>query len=808
MTINVGDWVGEQTATEGTGNLVLLGPLQGYAGFSTVGDGEYWYTIVNGLNKESGNCTIVGNQLVRTNVSATLINTQFTGGTGASVSPLSLSGISQVYITFNRDTYESLYAVALLPLNNVWTGSNTFNNTLLSPGAGANSLKAGDLAGSTSQGIEAIALGYSAGRTTQGDHAVSVGSYAAEDTQGSGSVAIGYKAGQTEQGYIEPQVDPQNVSVDPTENGIAIGAFAAQTRQKPQSIAIGSYAGYNAQGARGIIISSTGAQLNDTTTGHIHITSSAASIDYDTSNEKWTVTEDIGGANNTYDLRSVDLLPLANTWTAQNTFNAGLISNGTGSNSFRAGLFSGSNNQGVNGVAIGYNAGTHNQGLQSIAIGTNAAAGEDGVSSQGSNAVAIGTNSGVQQESNAISIGASAGQFLQKTNSIAIGLNAGKNNQSAGSISLGFASGSVDQAASCIAIGNSAGNYKQSLGSIAIGHLAGMGADPDPGDPDTNFQGTLAVAIGHQAGSETQGDWAISAGYRAGFISQGQGAVSIGYLAGTNNQSDFSIAIGVNAGRVSQGLKGIIINSAGIDLNDTTDGHIHIASNLASANFTTTDGWTLKNGAVDSLKIDGTGISVNGGGVTVADGYLNSYGPQGNTTNLSIGLGALALATGGQNVGLGTNAGANTTTGVANLAIGASSLFLNSTGSNNTAVGQGSLLFSNASNNTCIGTSAGSGGIASNNTVIGKLLGTSGLTNTVLIGAGATERIKVTANGMSVNGTEAVGKNGGPIMPQFTTTQRSALTGMITGEMIYNTTIDALEMYNGSVWIEVTRPPT
>jgi len=108
MTINVGDWVGEQTATQGTGTVTLLGALQGYAGFSTVGDGQYWYTIVNGLNKEAGSCTIVGNLMLRTTVSSTLVNTQFTlGGTA-----MNLSGTSQVYITFNRASYEALETAA------------------------------------------------------------------------------------------------------------------------------------------------------------------------------------------------------------------------------------------------------------------------------------------------------------------------------------------------------------------------------------------------------------------------------------------------------------------------------------------------------------------------------------------------------------------------------------------------------------------------------------------------------------------------------------------------------------------------
>jgi hypothetical protein len=92
--------------------------------------------------------------------------------------------------------------------------------------------------------------------------------------------------------------------------------------------------------------------------------------------------------------------------------------------------------------------------------------------------------------------------------------------------------------------------------------------------------------------------------------------------------------------------------------------------------------------------------------------------------------GALTLDTGdatiyGVRVGRGGGAVAT------NTAVGASALSSNTTGSNN----------------TCIGTNAGFNlTTGSNNTIIGNVQGTAGLANTVIIGAGATERLRITSD--------------------------------------------------------------
>lgn len=54
-----------------------------------------------------------------------------------------------------------------------------------------------------------------------------------------------------------------------------------------------------------------------------------------------------------------------------------------------------------------------------------------------------------------------------------------------------------------------------------------------------------------------------------------------------------SFRAGTNAGATAQGANGIIISGTGAALNDTTPGHIHIASSLSSIDYTSSDGWRL-----------------------------------------------------------------------------------------------------------------------------------------------------------------------------------------------------------------------
>lgn len=113
MVATVGNWVGEVTATAGTGSIALNGPVEGgYIRFSdTVPDGsEVWYTIIDGENRESGVGTLDGNILERTAVHETLANGIFSDNAPL---PLSLSGLATVFSTMNKGAFDMFAAQSI-----------------------------------------------------------------------------------------------------------------------------------------------------------------------------------------------------------------------------------------------------------------------------------------------------------------------------------------------------------------------------------------------------------------------------------------------------------------------------------------------------------------------------------------------------------------------------------------------------------------------------------------------------------------------------------------------------------------------
>jgi hypothetical protein len=103
---------------------------------------------------------------------------------------------------------------------------------------------------------------------------------------------------------------------------------------------------------------------------------------------------------------------------------------------------------------------------------------------------------------------------------------------------------------------------------------------------------------------------------------------------------------------------------------------------------------------------------------------------------------------------IGINAIKSLTTGTHDVAVGLNALTSNTVGSQNIAIGSNSLSAVVAGNNNIgIGYNAGNLIVnGSNNTVIGNLTPSSSTNDTVLIGAGSTERIKVDSSGLYING--------------------------------------------------------
>ena len=107
MTIKTENWLGEFVSTIGTGDAVLCGAIDGFAGFSNVGDDvDVYYTIIDGLDKETGIGTLSAGRLIRKEIHATLVSGIYV----KNGSPLNLSGGAQVYGTANSKFLSDVYA--------------------------------------------------------------------------------------------------------------------------------------------------------------------------------------------------------------------------------------------------------------------------------------------------------------------------------------------------------------------------------------------------------------------------------------------------------------------------------------------------------------------------------------------------------------------------------------------------------------------------------------------------------------------------------------------------------------------------
>jgi hypothetical protein len=213
---------------------------------------------------------------------------------------------------------------------------------------------------------------------------------------------------------------------------------------------------------------------------------------------------------------------------------------------------------------------------------------------------------------------------------------------------------------------------------------------------------------------------------------------SSGALAGSANMTfngttltlanDASIA-GLTVGR-----------GGGAIATNTAFGNGALASTTASDSTTTAIGYQALN-----LQ-SGAGVAYN-----TAVGYQSLSSNLTGFYNTSIGALALKLATGSQNVAVGTYAMNATTTGNQSVAVGYRSLYLNQTGSNNvasgyfslysniagsynTAIGQQALYTNTASNNTAVGYQAGYNNTSGYVTALGYQAGYSTTTNATYIG--------------------------------------------------------------------------
>jgi hypothetical protein len=215
------------------------------------------------------------------------------------------------------------------------------------------------------------------------------------------------------------------------------------------------------------------------------------------------------------------------------------------------------------------------------------------------------------------------------------------------------------------------------------------------------------------------------------------------------------------------------------------------------------------------------------------------------TNNTAIGRVTLtALTTGSNNVALGDTSGTSITAGEYNILVGRSSgqyittgnynsvigglaLLTCSAGGANVAIGYQSLGSTNASNNTAVGFNSGYYSTGNNGTYIGNSAGIATATVGGLAGVAITSGVNNTMIGTASSSTSATGtyrtaigsdsrcqsdnaiKLGRDtldvvILPSMTTTQRNAYASPVGGSLIFNSTTNKLNFYNGTAWEAVT----
>ena len=225
------------------------------------------------------------------------------------------------------------------------------------------------------------------------------------------------------------------------------------------------------------------------------------------------------------------------------------------------------------------------------------------------------------------------------------------------------------------------------------------------------------------------------------------------------------------------------------------------------------------------------------------------------SNNLLFGTSGGATLTGTDNIFIGNTAGALVTSGVSNIAIGSGALSANASSSTNTVIGNNAGANTLSSNNSFYGALSGLNGGGGNNTAYGYSSGfdlstgtgnivigyypttsvgvTSG-SNNILIGQDVRPPSQTTDNqlnignliyatGLSSGATASTGSVGigtsAPnanaaldvssttkafMPPRMTTTQKNAVSSPTAGMLVYDSTLNKLSIFTGTVWETVT----
>ena len=338
-------------------------------------------------------------------------------------------------------------------------------------------------------------------------------------------------------------------------------------------------------------------------------------------------------------------------------------------------------------------------------------------------------------------------------------------------------------------------------GAVTTGTQTFAGTKTFTGQIITSTLGTSNLVLGAGAGNSivSGGNYNVLVGDGAGdAITTGDNNVAVGYEALYSNTttSPGQIAVGYQALRSNttgvlnqaMGYRALYANTNGQQnlavgyeaLSTQTAGFYNHAFGYHALYANTSGGYNsaFGHGALENNSTASNSVAVGYGTLNDSNGGDNTaVGTVALTLNTTgsgnTGLGRSALyfnTIGNYNVATGRSALVGNTEGSNNTATGYQALNSNTTGSNNTASGHRALYESTGSKNIGIGYGAGDDiTTGSNNTIIGDLPGTAALSNTILIGTGNTERIKVNSTGLYVNGTLLGGGSYSPWLIKTTT---------------------------------------
>jgi len=374
------------------------------------------------------------------------------------------------------------------------------------------------------------------------------------------------------------------------------------------------------------------------------------------------------------------------------------------------------------------------------------------------------------------------------------------------SLSSSFTGGTITNP---LIINNSTGASSTNTGALQITNGgAGIGGGLFVGGTITATQITIngfAVSTGTSSGGSSfnvqeftatagQTTFTVSAGYTVGQIQVFANGINLAasdftatngstvVLGQARNAGDIIrvmsllTAVSGTANNVAGGTAGQLVyqSSPGVTAftgGSGTTGNLLISNGTSAPAFQNTltlAGTTAASStSTGALQVRG-GVGIGGNLYAGLDGYFNG---------VRIGRGNSALVT---NLAVGNGALDTNTTGTNNIAVGYLSLNSNQTGANNVAVGYETMVgttnafadtalgaralqnISSGQYNIGIGYNAGNSITTGNgNTIIGSVSGTAGLTDTVIIAAGTTERIRVDGSNLYINGTIFTGGGGG-----------------------------------------------